>query len=135
MSSKRVSASKMNKLSDVAKKCFEVCSDFPYGSACGPFCNSVLVTTCSTIAGYMLTFLPPVLLLFRMMRRWYRRCTVRTKLCNLSLRCPVCTHSTRWHVQLAATPPSTGSLVTLSLATVQPSCLNLKPSWRAYFGT
>ncbi|KAN0137190.1 hypothetical protein V8E53_005187 [Lactarius tabidus] len=34
----------------------------------------------------------------------------RTKLYNLSLKCPVCTHSTCWHVQLAAdpaTPPST----------------------------
>ena len=55
MSSKRVSVSKMTRLSDVAKKCFEVCTDFPHGSYRGPFCDPVLVASCSTNTGCMLT--------------------------------------------------------------------------------
>jgi hypothetical protein len=130
VSSKRASVSKMTRLSEAAKRCFEVC-----------FASSMAIPKRNPISAHPLPLgdlptEPPVdFLTHRTTRKWCPCYTVHTCLCNLSIRCLVCTHLTRWHVLLAVIPSSTGALVRPSRATAPPSCLNWRLSWRAYFRT
>ncbi len=119
VSTKRASVSKMTRLNDAAKKCFEVRSS----SSMAFFRYETDLSSSSPLFVLpddpLANFPTP-----RTMRRWYPCYTVRTNLCNLSIRCLVCTHLTRWHVLLMAMPSSTGAQVKPSRATVPPSCLN-----------
>ena len=130
VSSKRASVSKMNRLSEAVKRCFEVCFAFFYGH------SKTKPISAHPLPLHVWPTEPPAdSLTHRMTRKWCPCYIVHTCLCNLSIRCLVCTHLTRWHVLLAVIPSSTGALVRPSRATAPPSCLNWRLSWRAYFRT
>lgn len=133
VSSKRASVSKMNRLSEAAKRCFEVC--FATSTAIPktkPISASSFAVCLTCPLNRLLTFCFPT---HRTMRKWYPCYIVHTYLCNLSIRCLVCTHLTRWHAPLVFILSSTGALVRPSRATAPPSCVNWRLSWRAYFRT
>ena len=131
VSTKRASVSKMTRLSEAVKRCFEVCFASFHGYIQKRNQSQPILFSClSCLLNRPLTFWT-----HRTTRKWYPCYIVHTCLCNLSIRCLVCTHLTRWHALPAVMPSSTGALGRPSRATAPPSCLNWRLSWRAYFRT